>query len=135
VAQAGKMKQGKRRGTTRRDSLLYISIGVCVVLSVVAYAFSVPPRTPFPLKPLMALGVTIVVFGYLVQSYWHLRSSAGFWGVWLLALLVHAGGYFALLTAYRDLPILLMGIAAGPEFLAISAILNALSFRSGGEPR
>jgi hypothetical protein len=102
--------------------LWYALIGVCLVIALVIWAFFSAGKIDHSYGWVQLAILTAGVFGYLLKWGWHYKRRTKFWGLYLIAFLVH-GAVFVTVFSHGRWPILLLGVVGSLEIMALAALI------------
>jgi hypothetical protein len=110
------------------DWLAYFAIAVVLYGVLIAWAFhqaKTGGSAKLPLKWLGLAGLTGLVFGYTIKSFRPLWGRK-FWLLLALFFAVHSFVWLLILVPLERAPLLILGLAAGPEQILLVRYLSQL---------
>jgi cell division protein FtsW (lipid II flippase) len=111
-----------------RDYVVYVGVGLLVACGAAAYGIytarhGIVPQ--FKNDWTVALVTAGIAFGFVLRSP-SPKHDARFWVVWSLLLLLHFVIFLPVLSRMNKVPLVLGGLIAPVEFVALSFLLNKL---------
>jgi hypothetical protein len=106
-----------------RSWVLYILIGLCLVVGLVAWSFHSSGNFNHKYDAWAQLTIlTTVVFGYLLKWGWRYKGRAKFWQIYLIAFAAHCA-VLAMVFSYGRWHVLPLAIVGSFEIMALATLI------------
>jgi len=111
-------------GKRIRDIILEALIAIVLVIAFAVYVIKThDPSRARNWTPVIQVGNTALVFGFLIQWFRHAWNRSTFWAVLSVLLLLHIAVYMILLARIHQLPLVYYALLDACELWVFERIL------------